>query len=81
MIRLTRFGFHYLEQLFYILGVEIHVLNENSKETMEQELVRDMIAIVSSFSGKLYGMRSNKRKRILSYVKKATIRKNHDNIG
>lgn len=73
MIRLTRFGFHYLEQLFSILGVEIHVLNENSKETMEQELVRDMIAIVSSFSGKLYGMRSNKRKRILSYVKKAII--------
>jgi len=71
--RLTRFGFHYLEQLFSILGVEIHVLNENSKETMEQELVRDMIAIVSSFSGKLYGMRSNKRKRILSYVKKAII--------
>lgn len=69
--RLTRFGYNYLEQLFSPNGVTIHVLGKDDKETLEQELVKDMLAIVTSFSGKLYGMRSHKHKRIVEHVKEA----------
>jgi excisionase family DNA binding protein len=69
--RLTRFGYHYLEQFFSSLGVKIHVLDCPDKETLEQELVKDMLAVVTSFSGKLYGMRSHKKKRIVENVKEA----------
>jgi excisionase family DNA binding protein len=78
--RLTRFGYNYLEQFFLSMGVKIHVLDFTSgesgcttafKETLEIELVKDMLAIVTSFSGKLYGMRSHKKKRIVENVKEA----------
>ncbi|MBM3237878.1 IS607 family transposase [Candidatus Poribacteria bacterium] len=69
--RLTRFSYNYLEQFFSFLGVKIHVLNYDDKETLEQELVKDLLSIVTSFSGKLYGMRSHKKKRIIEHVKEA----------
>lgn len=61
--RLTRFGFHYLESIFKAHGVEIVVVNDKDKEKSVQEgLVEDMMALIASFSGKLYGMRSPKNK-------------------
>lgn len=61
--RLTRFGFHYLESVFLAKGVEIVVLNDVSQEKdVQQELVEDMMSLIASFSGKLYGMRSHKNK-------------------
>jgi putative resolvase len=54
--RLTRFGFHYLETLLETQGRKIEVVNvaENDKE--------DLVAIVSSFTERLYGQRRAKRK-------------------
>lgn len=61
--RLTRFGFHYLESMFKAHGVEIVVVNDKNKEkSVQEELVEDMMALIASFSGKLYGMRSKKNK-------------------
>lgn len=61
--RLTRFGYHYLESVFLAKGVEIIVLNDISQEKdVQQELVEDMMSLIASFSGKLYGMRSHKNK-------------------
>lgn len=61
--RLTRFGFHYLESVFLAKGVKIVVLNDVSQEKdVQQELVEDMMSLIASFSGKLYGMRSRKNK-------------------
>ena len=61
--RLTRFGFHYLETMFEQHGVEIVVVKDQEKEkSVQEELVEDMMALVASFSGKLYGMRSRKNK-------------------
>lgn len=61
--RLTRFGYHYLESVFLAKGVEIIVLNDVSQEKdVQQELVEDMMSLIASFSGKLYGMRSHKNK-------------------
>ena len=58
--RLTRFGFHYLETLLETQGRKIEVVNvaENDKE----DLMADLVAIVSSFTERLYGQRRAKRK-------------------
>jgi len=69
--RLTRFGFKYLEQYFNSHGVEIEVIFDDEGKTPEKELVEDLLAIVTSFAGKLYGMRSHKKKRLVEAVKNA----------
>jgi len=71
--RLTRFGFNYLKEFFAAFGVEIHVLNGEERKSLEEELVQDMLSIVTSFSGKLYGIRSSKRKKLLENVRKIVI--------
>lgn len=68
--RLTRFGFNYLEKFFHSFNVQIHVYNEQQIRSLEYELVTDMLSIVTSFSGKLYGIRSAKRKKLLENVRK-----------
>ena len=67
--RLTRFGFKTLEEFFKSYGVEIVVINRKEK-TPQEELVEDLITVVSHFAGKLYGMRSHKYKRVVDGVKK-----------
>ena len=69
--RLTRFGFKYLEQYFNSHGVEIEVILDDEEKIPEKELVEDLLAIVTSFAGKLYGMRSHKKKRLIEAVKNA----------
>ena len=60
--RLTRFGFGYLEKYFDSFGVKITVLEVRESTSVEQEMTDDLIAIITSFSGKIHGMRSKKRK-------------------
>ncbi|NJE05195.1 IS607 family transposase [Thermococcus sp. M36] len=68
---LTRFGFKYLEQYFNSHGVEIEVIFDDEEKTPEKELVEDLLAIVTSFAGKLYGARSHKKKHLIEAVKNA----------
>jgi excisionase family DNA binding protein len=63
--RLTRFGQEYLQVLFESFGVTLTVLDPDEDKTAEQELVDDMLALLASFSGTLYGMRSHKQKELL----------------
>ena len=63
--RLTRFGQEYLELLFESFGVTLTVLDPGEEKTPEQELTEDMLALLASFSGRLYGMRSHKQKELL----------------
>jgi putative resolvase len=67
--RLTRFGFETLRKMFHVFGTEIEVINSKEK-TPQEELVEDLITIVSHFAGKLYGMRSYKYKELVEGVKK-----------
>mgnify|MGYP000462783303 CR=1 FL=1 len=60
--RLTRFGFEYLEYFFKQYGVRIEVVYGEEPKDAYQELVEDLSAIVTSFAGKLYGMRSHKKR-------------------
>jgi excisionase family DNA binding protein len=63
--RLTRFGQAYLETLFACFGVSLSVLEPGEEKTPEQELTDDLLALIASFSGRLYGMRSHKQKELL----------------
>lgn len=58
--RLTRFGFNYLDRLLKEMGCEIIVVNASS--TDEDDLVKDLISIVTSFCCRLYGLRRCKNK-------------------
>ncbi len=63
--RLTRFGQEYLQALFDSFGVMLTVLDPGENKTVEQELTDDMLALLASFSGRLYGMRSHKQMELL----------------
>jgi len=67
--RLTRFGFEYLEYFFKQYNVRIEaVLGEEPKDAY-QEFVEDLMSIITSFAGKLYGVRSHKKKKFVEGVK------------
>ena len=59
--RLTRFGFEYLEYFFKQYGVLVEVVYSEEPKDAYQELVEDLLATVTSFAGKLYGIRSHKK--------------------
>src|SRR5438552_1130313 len=63
--RLPRFGQEYLETLFACFGVTLTVLDPGEEKTPEQDLTDDLLALIASFSGRLYGMRSHKQKELL----------------
>jgi len=68
--RLTRFGFDTLRKVFEAHGTTIEVLNQTADvKPPQQELVKDLITIISHFSGKLYGMRSHKQKEAVKRAK------------
>lgn len=58
--RLTRFGYHYLEMLCKSKNINIIVANEST--TDKDDLVNDLVYVVTSFCAKLYGSRKSKRK-------------------
>jgi excisionase family DNA binding protein len=64
--RLTRFGQEYLHILFESFAVTLTVLDAEEEKTVEQELTEDLLALIASFSGRLYGMRSHKQKELLA---------------
>ena len=67
--RLTRFGQEYLETLFACFGVTLTVLEPGEEKTAEQELTDDLLALIASFSGRLYGMRSHKQQALVACAK------------
>jgi excisionase family DNA binding protein len=68
--RLTRFGFEYLEYFFNQHGVRVEVVFGEEPKDAYRELVEDLIEIVTSFAGRLYGLRSRKEKRLVEGFKK-----------
>lgn len=67
--RLTRFGQEYLDVLFASFGVTLTILEPGAEKTPEQELTDDLLALIASFSGRLYGMRSHKQQALLACAK------------
>ena len=68
--RLTRFGYKILEKLASGYGVRIEVVNGEEPKDIYQELVEDLITIISHFAGKLYGKRSHKYRKVIDGARK-----------
>jgi putative resolvase len=63
--RLVRFGFSYLDQAFQWQHVRLEVLDQPQIQEPTEELMRDMLTIVTVFAGRLYGQRAKGlRKRV-----------------
>lgn len=67
--RLARFGFDLIEKICDIHGTQIIETDGEEILSAHEELSRDLISIITSFSARLYGLRSHKMKTILEAVK------------
>ena len=69
--RLTRFGFAQIEEVCKHFETTIVVLSEDERsQLLEEELAEDIVSIIRSFSGKLYGIRRKKVKNEINEVLK-----------
>ena len=59
-----RFGFEIIENLCKKYGTKIEII-DNTEKTEEQELVEDLVQIITVFSCKLQGKRANKAKKMI----------------
>lgn len=62
--RLLRFGSSLLFKLCEFFNIEVVVLEEKSNKTFEQELVADVIEIMTVFTAKMHGKRSHRNKQV-----------------
>lgn len=74
--RLSRFGNTYLIELFEAYNVKLHVLfdekslEKDTKHDLQQELMKDFMSLIASFSGRFYRLRSLENKvKLLDEVK------------
>jgi len=68
--RLVRFGFGYLEEAFRWRQVRIDVVEPPKAQKPNEELVADLLSMVTVFSGRLYGSRANKMRSCVSHALK-----------
>lgn len=62
--RLIRFGYELIENLCNKFGTTIEII-DNTEKTEQQELVEDLVQIVTVFSCRLQGKRANKAKKMI----------------
>jgi len=70
--RLTRFGFNFLKVLTDRLEVEVEIVNEAQND--KEELMQDLISIITSFCARYYGLRSRRKtEKIIEALKLADV--------
>lgn len=70
--RLLRFGSELVFAICEEFETEVVIVNKSVEEvSFEQELVTDMIELVTVFSARLYGSRSKKNKKLVEGIAKA----------
>ena len=62
--RLLRFGYELVEYLASLYNCEIEII-DNTEKSEQQELVEDLVQIITVFSCKLQGKRANKAKKLI----------------
>ena len=62
--RLLRFGFELVEYIASLYNCEIEIIDHTEKSE-QQELVEDLVQIITVFSCKLQGKRANKAKKLI----------------
>lgn len=61
---LIRFGYELIENICNKYGATIEII-DNTEKSEDQELVEDLIQIVTVFSCRLQGKRANKAKKMI----------------
>lgn len=70
--RLLRFGSELVFAMCEEFETEVVIINKSSEElSFEQELVTDMIELITVFSARLYGSRSKKNKKLIDGMTQA----------
>ena len=62
--RLLRFGFELVEYIANLYNCEIEII-DNTEKSEQQELVEDLVQIITVFSCKLQGKRANKARKLV----------------
>jgi len=62
--RIIRFGYEIISKLCDIYNVEIEVINHTEDKEYKEELLEDVLSIITDFSCKLYGNRSQRALKI-----------------
>ena len=62
--RLLRFGFELVEYIANLYNCEIEIV-DTTKKSEQQELVEDLVQIITVFSCKLQGKRANKTRKMV----------------
>jgi putative resolvase len=68
--RLVRFGFGYLEEAFRWKQVRLQVVEPPKTQTPTEEVVADLLSMVTVFSGRLDGSRAKKIRSCVSHALK-----------
>lgn len=78
--RLARFGFKYLEKIAKAYNVEIEIIEDKETKTIDEEMVEDLISIITSFSARIYGARGGKKvKETLNQLAKEGVSNENNN--
>ena len=59
--RLARFGYNYLKEFAKSFNVDIEVVEQNKELEPNEEMVQDLVSVVTCFSAKLYGSRGGRK--------------------
>ena len=75
--RLLRFGFELIEYITSLYNCEIEII-DNTEKSEQQELIEDLVQIITVFSCKLQGKRANKAKKFIrELIQEETDGKSH----
>jgi len=66
---LLRFGSDLIFTLCEIFGTEVIIINRSEDSNFEEELAQDVLEVITVFSARLYGSRSQKNKQIVQQLK------------
>lgn len=76
--RLLRFGSELVFAICEEMETEVVIINKTSSEiSFEQELVQDVLELITVFSARLYGSRSNKNKKLIDGMTRVVKEVNH----
>ena len=59
--RLARFGYNYLKEYAKSFNVDVEVIEHNQKKDVNEEMVNDLISIITCSSAKLYGSEGGRK--------------------
>ncbi len=69
--RLMRFGAELIFSICESFNTEVVIINASEDSTFEDDLVQDVLEIITVFSARLYGSRSRKNKKLLDALNDA----------